>query len=185
MPSNTWSTVIIICITIGLVVIVPVVTLTGRSDNVVQEEIQLALDELVTDVVNTGKLTRDMYLDFVSELNSTGNTYEVEIEIQQVDDSQGIKTSLANSSKDGENQGVTIYTTQVLNQLGIKVDDEEPSENDTILLGEGWTITMNVKSSNPTTNQTLESSFLGVSNADESAITARSSARCTVNGANN
>lgn len=187
--QNTLSTTVALVTAGILLFIAPLVTLTERSDNVTQENVELIVEEFVTDIRNTGKLTRTKYLNFESKLDSTGNnTYDVEIQIQHLDENPGKKTAQANYTKIGENVYYSEFTTQILKQIGIKTDNEEIQneqeflENDTIILKEGDIITVEVKNTNSTAAQTLKSSFIGFSNANEYVISASSSGMVTVNG---
>ena len=71
-----------------------------------------------------------------------------------------------------------------MKQIGIKVsaDDLVDESNDTIVLKEGDFIYVKVQNQNSTTAQTLKSSFLSFSNADEYVISADSSGMIGVNG---
>jgi len=188
MQSST-STIVALLVAGIVLFIVPLVTLTGRSDNVTQENVELIVEEFVTDIRNTGKLTRTKYLNFESKLDSTGNNnYDVELQIQHIDENPGKKTAQSNYTKIGENVYYSEFTTQVLKQIGIKADneaidnEEEFLKNDTIILKEGDIVTVEVKNTNSTAAQTLKSSFIGFSNADEYVISASSSGMVTVNG---
>jgi len=182
MQSST-STIIAIMVAGVLLFIVPLMTLTGRSDNVTQENVKLIVEEFVTDVRNTGKLTRAKYQELETELDATGNNaYEIEIEVQRIDENPGKKKAQANYTKIGENVYYSEFTTQVLKQIGIKTDDTDPSSEDTMILKEGDIIYVEVKNVNSTAAQTLKSSFIGFSNADEYVISASSSGMVTVNG---
>ena len=184
--QNTTSTIIALLVAGVLIFIVPLVTLTDRSDNVAQENVRLIVEEFVTEVKNTGKLTKAQYQDFVTELHSSGNsTYDIEIQIQRLDENPGKKTAQANYTKIGENVYYSEYTTQILNQLGIATTNQAEDKNkQKIILKEGDIITVEVKNSNSTAAQTLKSSFIGVSSADEYVISARASGMVTVNGTN-
>lgn len=185
--QNSTSTIIALLVAGVLIFIVPLTTLTERSDNVAQENVKLIVEEFVTDVKNTGKLTRAQYQDFESKLDASGNnTYDIEIQIQHLDENPGKKTAQANYTKIGENVYYSEYTTQVLSKIGIKAGSETvDTSKDTILLKEGDIVTVDVKNSNSTAAQTLKSSFIGVSNADEYVISASASGMVTVNGAQN
>lgn len=185
--QNSTSTIIALLVAGVLLFIAPLVTLTDRSDNVTQQNVKLIVEEFVTDVKNTGKLTRTRYEEFASELNSAGNnTYDVEIQIQYLDENPGKKTAQANYTKIGENVYYSEFTTQILKQIGIQADNEamtaEDLNKDTILLKEGDIISVEVKNTNSTAAQTLKSSLIGFSNAGEYVIAASASGMVTVNG---
>ena len=183
--QNSASTMIALITAAVLLFIIPLVTLADRKDNVTQENVKLIVEKFVIEVTNTGKLTRNQYQNFKNELSSTGNTtFEIDLTIQHLDENPGKKTAQANYTKIGENVYYSEYTSQILKQIGIKVDEESVNEeDDTILLKEGDLVYVDVKNENSTTAQTLKSSFLGFSNAGEYVISANSSGMVTVNGA--
>lgn len=183
--SSTPTIIIAICILGGLLFLFPLITLTERVDNVTQENVRLICEEFTTDVANTGKLTRSKYQNFEDKLAATGNTYEIELELYELDENPGKKTAQTNYSKIGENVYVTSYTTQILPQIGIKTGSETvDSGNDTLYLDQGDIFAVKVKNANSTSNQVIKSNFLNFSNAGEEAIKASSSKMCTVNGSN-
>ena len=182
--NNIGNTILALAVGCVFLFVVPMVTLTDRVDNVTQENTDLIVSEFVTDITNTGLLTRTKYEDFEGKLASTGNVYDIEIEIQHLDENPEKKTAQANYTKIGENVYYSEYTTQILNKIGIKVDNNDIVETlkDTIALKEGDFIFVKVKNQNVTASQNLKSSFLGFSNADEYVITSQSSGMVTVNG---
>ena len=180
--SNTTTTILALGVAVVLILIVPLGTMLDRNDNVTQESVKLIVEEFVTEVQNTGKVSRAQYQNLENELAATGNTYDVEIEVHHLDENPGKKTSQANYTKIGENVYYIEYTTQVLKQIGIKTDEEEASSENVMLLKEGDMIYVSVKNDNSTAAQTLKSSFLGYSNAGEHVISASSSGMVTTNG---
>ena len=177
MKSST-STIIALFITAVLLFIVPLVTLTERNDNVVQENVKVIVEDFVSDVKNTGELTRDKFDNFEKKLLATGNVYDIEMEIQILDENPGKKTSQANYTKIGENVYYSEYTTQIFDKLGIGTSNKSSK----ILLKEGDIIYVSVKNQNSTASQTIKSSFLSFTNAGQYAISANSSGMVKVKG---
>lgn len=171
MQSSPATIIALIAVIVG-VTIIPLVTLADRNDNVVQENVKLIVNEFVTDIKNTGKLTAAKYQDFESKLAATGNSYEIEMEIQHLDENPGKKLTQANYTKIGENVYYSEYTTQILNGL----------ENNPKLLKEGDIVYVQVKNENTTTAQDLKGSFLNFSNEGEQIIEANSSGMVLTNG---
>ena len=132
----------------------------------------------MTDVQNTGTLTTAKYQDFENKLAATGNTYDIDIEIQHLDENPGKKTTQANYTKIGENVYYSDYTTQVLNQLNIGTT----TGTGKIILKEGDRIVVDVKNTNETQAQTLKSSFLSFSNAGQYVIQESGEGMIKVNG---
>lgn len=181
--QNTTSTIIAIFVAATLIFVVPLMTLTGRNDNVTSENVKLIVEEFVTEVKNTGKLTQAAYQNLENRLAATGNTYEIELEIDHLDENPGKKTAQANYTKIGENVYYVEYTTQILNQIGVQVGSTPVSTTaDTMYLKEGDLIYVSVRNENSTAAQTLKSSLFSYSNAGEYAISASSSGMVTVTG---
>lgn len=178
--QNTATNVIAICLAATLLFVAPLVTLTERNDNVVQENVELIVEQFVTDVQNTGVLTTSKYQELENSLAATGNTYDIEMEIQHLDENPGKKTTQANYKKIGENVYYSEYTTQIQEQLGVGYSTDKSSGK--ISLKEGDRIVVNVKNTNETQAQTLKGSLLSFSNAGQYKIKASSTGMINVNG---
>ena len=170
--QNSTSTIIALFVAAVFLFVVPLVTLTERNDNVVQENVKLIVEEFVTDNKNTGKKKKKKMQDFENRLAATGNTYNIEMELQILDENPGKKTTQANYKKIGENVYYSEYTTQIYDKL--KTGDISLKEGDFIYVG--------VSNQNSTAAQTLKSSFLSFSNAGEQVISANSSGMVNANG---
>ena len=51
-----------------------------------------------------------MYQNYLTTISSTGNSFDVDIEIQQLDENPGVKTTQAEMTKIGENLYYNLYT---------------------------------------------------------------------------
>ena len=110
--GDTLITVIAIALAAVLMFVFPLMTMSDRTDDVSQLTVDTATTEFVDDVRTTGKLTMDKYSKFVENINSTGNTYDVEMEIKTLDENPGKKTTQASSTKIGENVYYSTYTSR-------------------------------------------------------------------------
>ena len=176
--QNSTSTIIALFVGAVLLFVVPIVTLTTRNDNVTQENVKLIVEEFVTDIKNTGLLTTEKYQNFENRLSATGNTYNIEMEIQHLDENPGKKLTQSNYTKIGENVYYSEYTTQILDKILVK--DTEKSKS--IQLKEVDMIYVGVSNENTTAAQNLKGSFLNFSNAGEEVISAKSSGMVNING---
>lgn len=175
--QNSTSTIIALFVGAVLLFVVPIVTLTTRNDNVTQENVKLIVEEFVTDIKNTGLLTTEKYQNFENRLSATGNTYNIEMEIQHLDENPGKKLTQSNYTKIGENVYYSEYTTQILDKI-LTTDGTQKS----IQLKEGDMVYVGVSNENTTAAQNLKGSFLNFSNAGEEVISAKSSGMVNVNG---
>ena len=107
--SDTLITVVAIALAAILMFVFPLMTMSDRTDDVSQLTIETATTEFVDDVRTTGKLTMDKYSKFVENISSTGNSYDVEMDLQVLDENPGKKTTQAESTKIGENVYYSMY----------------------------------------------------------------------------
>ena len=117
--GDSLITVVAIFLAAILMFIFPLMTLAERTDDISSLSVQTSTTEFVDNIRTTGKMTLDDYEAFLGELTSTGNTFDVEMLVQQLDENPGVKTTQAEATKIGENLYYNIYTTQIINQLPI------------------------------------------------------------------
>ena len=166
MQSST-STIIAIFVAAVLLFVVPLVTLTERNDNVVQENVKVIVEEFVTDIKNTGELTIEKYQDFENRLAATGNVYDIEMELQILDENPGKKTMQANYTKIGENVFIVVQKTQV--------DELLNNQQGKMLLKPGDRVNIRSTIKTSTLSMDLGSFLFGASSKDIKNMAAESS----------
>lgn len=168
--GDTLITVVAIVLAATLMFVFPIMTMSNRADDVSQLSVQSLTTQFVDDVRTTGKITSDKYNKFVENIHSTGNTYDVEIEVKVRDENPGKKTTQANSKKIGEDVYYSIYTTQIENTL---------KNNNAYNLKEGDIVSVSVKNTNTTMSQQLSG---GTSTQLTGTIAGEASGIVTANG---
>lgn len=172
--SDTFITVIAIGLAAVLMLIFPLMSMADRTDDISEITVQTATTEFVDRVKTTGKLTIDGYSEFLSTLATTGNTYDVEMQIQHLDENPGVKVTQADVTKIGENLYYNEYTSQIEDRL----------ENDKrIALKEGDIFSVTVKNTNKTIAEMLRGFFYSISGNDTYQISGRHAGTVSVNGA--
>ncbi len=170
--GDTTITIIAIFLAAILMFVFPLMTLSDRSDDVANLSVQTITSEFVDNVKKTGKLTEENYSKLVEQISATGNSYDVELKVQILDENLGKKASSVALDKIGENQYYTMYTTQVLDAM----------KNGTLTLKEGDRISVSVKNTNTTISQQLKNFLYKVTGNDSYQISAEASGLVTVNG---
>ena len=168
--GDSLTTIIAIFLAATLMFVFPLMTMTNRADDVSQLSVQSLTTQFVDDVRTTGKITSEKYSKFVENIHSTGNTYDVEIEVKVRDENPGKKTTQANSKKIGEDVYYSIYTTQIENTL---------RNNNAYNLKEGDIVSVSVKNTNTTMSQQLSG---GTSTQLTGTIAGEASGIVTANG---
>ncbi len=171
--GDSLITVVAIFLAAILMFIFPLMTLADRTDDISSLSVQTSTTEFVDGIRTTGKMTLEDYEEYLGELTSTGNTFDVEMLIQQLDENPGVKTTQAEATKIGENLYYNIYTTQIMNQL---------NSTGRITLKEGDIVTVTVKNTNQTISQMLRNFFYSITGNESSEIVGQHSGIVSVNG---
>ena len=178
--GETLITIIAIALAAVLMFVFPLITMSDRTDDISKLAVETATTEFVDDVRTTGKLTMDKYSKFVESISSAGNSYDVEMELQVLDENPGKKTTQAESTKIGENVYYTMYTSQILDQI-----NPSSGVTKTLALKEGDIFSTSVKNTNATLSQQLKNFFYTVTGNDTYTIAAEHAGIVTANGAGN
>lgn len=171
--GDSFVTIIAIFLAAILMFVFPLMSMSERTDDVSLLSVQTATTDFVDEVRNTGKLSLDSYNKYMQTLVSTGNSYEIDIKLQILDENPGIKTTQADTTKIGENLYYNYYTSQV---------EEKLSNSGRITLKEGDRIAVSVKNTNKTISQILKNFFYNLSGNDTYQIFAQHAGIVTVNG---
>ena len=171
--GDSFTTIIAIFLAAILMFVFPLMSMSERTDDVSQLSVQTSTTEFVDKVRTTGKLTLDDDEKYLSSIVSTGNSFDVQIEIQQLDENPGVKTTQAEMTKIGENLYYNIYTSQIEDKL---------NTSGKITLKEGDRIAVTVNNTNKTISQTLKNFFYQLAGDDTYQIAAKHAGIVTVNG---
>lgn len=171
--SDTLITVIAIALAAVLMFVFPLMTMSDRTDDVSQLAVETITTDFVDEVRTTGKITPDKYNKFIENIGSTGNTYNVEMQVQVLDENPGKKTLALQSDKIGENAYYSVYTSQI---------EEVLNNNKNYNLKEGDMFSVSVKNTNQTLAQQLKNFFYTVVGNDTYTIAASHGGMVTATG---
>lgn len=171
--GDSFITIIAIFLAAILMFVFPLMAMSERTDDISELAVQTATTDFVDNVRTTGKLTTDDYDKYLETISSTGNSFDVDIELQILDENPGVKTTQAEMTKIGENLYYKLYTSQV---------EEKLDTNKRINLKEGDMVSVTVRNTNQTISQTLKNFFYQLSGNDTYQITAQNAGIVTVNG---
>ncbi len=171
--GDSLITVVAIALAAILMFIFPLMSLSERTDDISSLAVQTATTEFVDRVKTTGRLTLDDYDQYVSTISSTGNSFLIDLQIQQLDENPGSKETQAEATKIGENLYYNIYTSQIEDELNSK---------GRIVLKEGDIFSATARNTNLTIAQLLRNFFFMVSGNDQYEIVGKDAAVVAVNG---
>ena len=173
---NSLPTVVAILLAGILMFVFPMMALSERNDDVAQLTVNTAVAEFVNDSCAIGKITADNYDKLLTELSATGNTYDISLEIQVLDESPAKLVNPGDSSvigKIGENVYYSVYTNQIMPDI----DDKGY-----FLMKEGDILTCSASNSNQTISQMLKNFFYGLSGNNVYSIVGAHSGTSTCEG---
>lgn len=171
--GDSLITIIAIFLAAILMFVFPLMSMSERTDDVSQLAVQTATTEFVDTIRTTGKMTLDNYDKYVETITATGNSFEVDMQVQVLDENPGVKTTQAEMTKIGENLYYNLYTSQI---------EEKLQNNGRITLKEGDLVSVTVRNTNQTISQLLKNFFYQIVGNDTYQIAAQHAGMVTVNG---
>ena len=170
--NDTVMSIVAIFLAAILMFIFPLMSTADRTDDISQQAVQTATTEFVDNIRSTGKITSDKYDAFVEKIAETGNSFNVELGVAELDISSKKKTAQAASTKVGGNNYVNIYGSQIEETLG---------STGVYNLKEGDIVSVTVKNTNKTISQILKNFFYQVTGNNTYNIAAQHSGIVNVN----
>lgn len=175
--NDTFIIVVAIGLSAVLMFVFPLMTMADRTDDVAQLTLETAISEFVNEVRTTGKITPDRYNKFVEDITSTGNLYEIEMEVKILDENPGKKTTQGSVDKVGENVYYSVFKSDILENY---IDKDK-----TYILKEGDIIVVTAKNINLTLAQQLANFFYTVAGNNTYTQIASDSGIVTATGNSN
>lgn len=170
--EDIFASIIGIVIAAILMFIFPLITMSDRTDDISQLTVEIATTEFVDDIRQSGKITTKGYDQFIQNIGSTGNTYNVQMEIRILDKNP-IRKVVENSKKTSENVYYSVYNSQI---------EEVLLQEKDYYLKEGDIVTVSVNNSNQTISQQLKNLFYKVVGQDTYTIASSHGGMVTATG---
>lgn len=179
--SDTLITIIAIFLFAVLMFIFPLMSVSERNDDIAQTVVQTATSEFVKKVATYGSIKPNDYNSYVQELYATGNTYEIEIEVQHLDENPGKKQVTTSADLIGENVYYSTYTTEILDKM-FPTSGPTADTGENYVLKKGDNIIVTVKNTNKTIAQLLRTFFYRVTGQGTYQVAASASSMIVNDG---
>ena len=116
--DDTLTSIIGLAVAVILMFIFPLITMSDRTDDVSQLTVDIATTEFVDDIRESGKITPDRYSKYIESIGSTGNTYNIELEVKILDENPKRKAIELNKTMETtDNVYYSVYNSQIENEL--------------------------------------------------------------------
>lgn len=174
----------IIGIFIGVIImfIVPLILISDRVDDIAQLTTQTATANFVDNVIKSGKITNDDYKNFCEMLTTTGNIYDIEMELKILDTNSAKLHTSNDGTEIGQNTYYSIFTSQIEDKLA-NAYDENANDYGAIILKEGDSFSVTIKNNSLTLSQSLKNIYYKISGENSHIILATASGTVAINGA--
>ena len=160
--GDSLITIVAIFLAAILMFVFPLAAISEMNDNEALAMVQSYTTEFVNQIRSKGKITQADYDAYIQKLNATGNSYDVEFEVQIADSNPGKKTE---NKQIGDTTYYGVYTSQVEQQLA----------SGSYLLKEGDYVNVFVKNTNTTISQMIKSVLYSVTGDQSYVISAQAS----------
>ena len=182
MDETTVSMIGIVIAAI-IMLVIPLVLVADRNDDISQLVVQTATTQFIDEVIKTGKIDANTYQKFVSNLSDSGNTYEIDMEIKFLDENTAKIVTDNDYTKIGNNTYYSIYTSQIEEKIGISASNTTNNIVGKIILKQGDEISVTVRNNSATMSQALKSFYYNIQGKDIHIISATASGTVAINGA--
>lgn len=172
--SDTLVTIFIGIILLVAVFAVPMIATLNQNEDISESSIKSIVQEFANKEASKGKITLEDYDAFIQKLNATGNSFNVEMEVQPMGDNLGVKGSAGTPvNAVGENIRHSEYTVTIMNELN--------SEKQ-YLLNKGDYFIVSVKNTNVTLGKQIQSFFYQMVGKQTGTINTTANALVSVTG---
>ena len=161
--GDSLITIVAIFLASILMFVFPLSAISEMNDNEALAMVQSYTTEFVNQIRSKGKITQEDYNAYIQKLNATGNSYDVNFEVQIADSNPGKKTD---NQQIGDTTYYGVYTSQVMDEL---------SNNGQYILKEGDFVNVSVKNTNTTISQMIKSVLYSVTGDQSYVISAQAS----------
>lgn len=182
--SDTLITMIAIFLAAILMFIFPLMSVSERNDDIAQSAVQTATSEFVDKIAISGAIKPSDYEAYQAKLNSTGNSYSIEIEVQHIDENPGKKSAITSGSLIGENVRYSTFTTEILNEMYYEDAATNP-DGKNYVLNKGDNVIVTAKNTNRTMAEVFRTTFYKVTGKSTSSVVASASSMVVNSGVKN
>lgn len=179
--EDTTISIIGIFIAAIIMFIVPLILIADKSDDIAHLTAQTVTSDFVEDVIKSGKITNDNYEEFKRMLATTGNTYDIDVELKVLDPNSA-KQNTVSSGNGGQNTYYSIFTSQIEDKLA-SAYNSTAYDSGAVVLKEGDIFSVTVKNNSLTLSQSLRNIYYKIRGENLHIIAATASGTVAINGA--
>lgn len=172
--GDTLIMMFVILLAAAVLFIFPLMSISNQDDKIAYNKAYTTLVDFTNNAATVRKIDTDNLSSFVEELSATGNVYEVQVEVQRLDQNPSKKVTQVETTKIGENLYYTEYYTFYTNDVpaGTGAGSEPSIYN--IKLGSGDIVTVKIKKTNITIFEQWKGFFLQTTGRNQQELSSTS-----------
>lgn len=147
---ETFSKAIGMVVFIVLIFIFPMVYQSQRYDTVAQSYVSSITDDFIDNICEAGELTEGDYTNFISALNKSGNLYDVNLTVKEINITKTAAGTISSTTREVTNDDIIkqLFSTSVAE-----------SKQNVMKIGSGSYVNVVVKNKNKTLSARLQQVF--------------------------
>lgn len=161
--GDSLITIVAIFLAAILMFVFPLAAISEMNDSEALAMVQSYTTEFVDGIRAKGKITKEDYDAYIQKLYATGNSYNVDFEVQVADSNPGKKTG---NQQVGDTTYYGVYTSQIESDL---------NSTGSYKLKEGDYVNVSVKNTNTTISQMIKGVLYSVTGDQSYVISAQAS----------
>jgi len=164
--SDSLMVIISIFVAVILMFIFPLMSISDRNDDISQTMVQTQVSEFVDKISVAGKIRPSDYEAFAAAINAAnGAPYDIEIEVQHLDDNLQAKVATVSKNLLGENARYSTFTSEIEDEM-YPTTGPHAGEKVDYVLKKGDNVIVTVKNTSQTLAQLLRSAFYKITGQD-------------------
>lgn len=168
--GDSLITIVAIFLAAILMFVFPLSAISEMNDQETLAVVQSYTTDFVNKIRSEGKITKDNYEAFVQQLYATGNSYDIEFEVQIADVNPGKKTE---NNFMGDATYYSLYTSQIETDL---------NNSGSRKLKQGDHVSVSIKNTNTTISQMIKNVLYSITGDASYVISAKASGAVVSNG---
>lgn len=174
--SSSFKTIIAIVVAALVIAVFPLMAVSERANDQAQVIAESKVSDFVNNSATTGSIKMKNYNSLITSLSSTGNTYNVDLEVERLGENIGVKNAWIQGEVIGENSTYKIYTQSI---------EEDLLRTGVFNLNRGDKLTVSVKNNNNTLASNFRSFVYGIGGKRNYDIMTEYTATVTKTGGKN
>ena len=126
--TDTLMSILGIALAVLVMFIIPTIAIAGEYDEIAQTTVEVAVADFVNTIAEKGKITEFDYNELIQKISATGNSFDVQIELQVMDDNPERKTVTTSQTLNDNRHFISMPCNEQLATIIQYTKDKTPEQ---------------------------------------------------------